>query len=173
MIFEQLQNSDALKSVAKDVETMLNDKFVEQWDEDYKAIICSYGSVENFIEAHYKDYNIYRSNVLVFISQVKELSAGVKRATKHLTDTLSNRTQLNSFDKSFIATNINCFEIALIEAIDRVAEEATVFVEGEEEAHHDNKEVRDILDKLSKEIKEVNFYEQKEDKSINSRKNKS
>lgn len=131
-----------------------NDKFLERWDEEYKKIVANYGSGEDFVNAHIADYNIYRSNVLIFISRLQELARGVDRAMKYLEKEFTT-------DKNYevMIIKLGAMRGSITSAINNLADDTQHFVEGEEAAHSETKEVKEILEKLKKEIKEINFYE--------------
>ncbi len=140
-------------------------KILEQWDETYLSILETYGSCDAYVDAHMADYNIYRSNVLTFISKLRVLSSYITKAFDLLE--LDYRNCGVSQD---LLDLLESLRLDVVSTINNLVDSTTSFVEGEEEAHTDKREVKEILDRLDKEIKEINFYEQKEVKSNKSRK---
>lgn len=159
LVQSQLQDENVMGNIVKELEKKVNNDFIDMWDEDYKAIISTYGNTKKFIEAHYLDYDIYRSNVLVFISKIQTLSKTVQRAIEIVSNSIKKS---DTMDKDMILLNLEVLNSSLTRIINEVVDEATQFVKSEEEAHSDKREIDEVLKKLPKEIREVNFYEQKE-----------
>jgi hypothetical protein len=160
MILGEIQDPKIMDNIVKELEKKVNNDFMDMWDNEYKAIVANYGDTKSFIEAHYTDYDIYRSNVLVFISKIKGLSGVVTKATDFISDSVKKNKK---YDKDLVLVDLEVLNKSLVKIINEIADEAAKFVESEEEAHSDRREIYKVLERLPKEIKEVNFYEQKED----------
>ena len=156
IIYLSRKLSDVKSLIEKDIQKEL----INKWDEDFVNLVANYGSVSNYIDAHKTDYDIYRSNVLIYISRLKGLSTGVDKAINIIIKKIKENSYL---DNKMLLMDMEMVKEALMTSITEVADDATVFVENEEEAHRGDGDIEDILNNLSKEIKEVNLYEQKKD----------
>ena len=133
------------------VETI--DEAMKRWDKEYTDLIAHYGSVEKFEEAFRKDFDMFRSNILVFISRISEIRNGINRAIIYTEKDCSKSTD------NITLMKLQALQKGVDSALANVVEDMTRFIKCEEEAHQENLCVDDILEKLSKEIKEINFYE--------------
>lgn len=126
---------------------------MKRWDNEYTSLISHYGSIEDFEEAFKKDFDMFRSNVLVFISRISEIRNGINRAITYVEKGCSKTTG----DITLI--KLQALQKGVDSAIASLVEDMTNFIKCEEEAHQDYKYVDEVLKKLSEEIKEINFYE--------------
>ena len=139
--------------VLKDFEEKVNEMLAVRWDEEYRNIVATYGSAEDYVKAHLADYNIIRSNILIFIAKIDKLGKGIDVAF----DCLIN-------DEDVCSDKINRIKIESIQksvasAVSDIVKDAESFVKSEEEAHSEKQEMKEILEKLDKEVKKFNFYE--------------
>ena len=138
----------------KDINKLLDGK----WDDAYKQIIDLYGSTENFIDAHYADYDIFRSNVLIYIERLKKLRDGLNKTFDYLSRDIDKDCNTET-----VEIKLNAVRSNVLSALDSLIEDTEKFVKGEEEAHSLSRRVDVVLENLSKEIKDINFYDEKKD----------
>lgn len=123
---------------------------MKQWDDDYKTIIAHYGSVDAFNEAFKTDFDLFRSNVLTFIGRIEEIRKGIGRAIAYVE---GSKTDMVTQAK------LEALRKAVDSSLSNILSDMTTFIKNEEEAHQDYRYVDEVLERLSKEIKDINFYE--------------
>lgn len=154
LLYQHYRWNNIEEMMEKDINKLLKDK----WDDNYKQLIEAYGSTEEFIEAHYKDYDIFRSNVLVFIARLEKLKDGLIKVFDYLDKDIDKDCNTDA-----VKIKLDAVKSSVIPALDNLIEDTKNFVEGEEEAHSFDRNVSIVLEKLNKEIKDINFYDTKED----------
>ncbi|MBO7614984.1 MAG: hypothetical protein J6T15_04750 [Bacilli bacterium] len=107
-----------------------------------KQVEDAYGSIVKFVEAHNTDFDIFRSNTLVFIARLTHLRDGIKKVLPNIKD------------EDFKATLT-----VIKDTLDKQIEDMTNFLEDELKAHHPGTEsITNILEELSDSTKEHNFF---------------
>ena len=133
------------------------DKFVNKWDEEYRQIVEHYGSGEAFEEAHTQDYNIFRSNVLIFVDRIKNIREGINMSIKYLSKELETGKS-----KATMLIKLEAVRGSIESAMTRLVDDTVAFLKNEEQAHLGKEYIDEILDSLSKEVKNNNFYDKEE-----------
>ncbi len=141
------------KRLVKDFEDKVNNDLLVRWDEEYRSIVGTYGSAEEFVKAHRADYNIIRSNILIFIAKLEKINKGLGIAL----DCLINDDELCK-DK-IMRIKIESIKRSVVSTLTEMTDDAKKFIKSEEEAHNEEPEMDTILKKLDKEVKDINFYE--------------
>ena len=139
--------------VVKDFEEKVNEMLAVRWDEEYRNIVASYGSTKDYVAAHLADYNIIRSNILILIAKIDKLSKGINIAL----DCLINDPDLCKSNMDRV--KLESIQKSIDSAISDLIIDAKKFVKSEEEAHSETQEMDEILERLDKEVKDINFYE--------------
>ena len=145
-----------LKACRNLIQDTSNDLFLERWDKEFKEIVAAYGSGEKFIDAHLADYNIYRSNVLMFIARLEQLADNINTSMQYLEKEFSEKS-----NTAVLAIKLDAMRSSMVSAVKDLAVSTEAFVKDEESAHSQERNVRKILDKLKKEIADINFYDEK------------
>ena len=140
-----------LDRVKKSFSNRAMDLIESNWDEDYKRLIAGYGTTDNFIKSHYSDFDIIRSNMLVFVNRIKCLSKGINLIFSAVSTDLANSPE--------VSKKLEDLKRATVKTVDNIVDDMVGFLENEEAAHSESMKINEVLDKLSKEVKEINFYE--------------
>ena len=119
------------------------------WDKDYKDIIQTYGTVENFVDCHYQDFEIFRNNIILFYSMVSDSNRIYMTNTDKLLD-LIERGKLN---KEEIYKSIKNIKRDTCIRDDDILTQLNNFITNEVEAHSDKDKVVDILNKIDEKYK--------------------
>ena len=125
------------------------------WDKEYKQLIQVYGSVNEFLECHKKDFDIIRSYVVTMYAQLSIIN----REYTFKTDTLLS-VQESKITKKDIFTAINNIKMDLNTQTNDLLKEIDHFIINEEEAHQNNKIMRDILDNINEKYKKEDLYKE-------------
>lgn len=121
------------------------------WDNDYKEIIKLYGSMDNFIEAHEKDYDIIRDYLLRLYAEISVINREYMLKTMRLLDN-------KAYTKQQLYDAIKIIERATCEDTDAILTQLNAFIIDEENAHKNNKRVKDILDEIDEKYKVNDIY---------------
>ena len=130
------------KRLIKDFENKVNNDLLVRWDEEYRTIVGTYGSAEEFVKAHRADYNIIRSNILIFIAKLEKINKGLGIAL----DCLINDDELCK-DK-IMRVKIESIKRSVASVLDEMIVGVKGFVKSEEEAHNEEPDMDNILKKL-------------------------
>jgi hypothetical protein len=147
-----------IRKLQEIINTSAMDELLDRWDEEYREIVSHYGSGEAFEEAHTQDYNIFRSNVLIFVSRVKDLNSGLDRSLSYLEKEFNTNKDVKT-----LAIKLSAVKGAATSAINRLVDDTVDFLKNEEAAHLGKEYIDEVLESLSKEVKNNNFYDEKKD----------
>ena len=147
-----------IRKLQEIINTSAMDELLDRWDEEYREIVSHYGSGEAFEEAHTQDYNIFRSNVLIFVNRVKDLNSGLDRSLSYLEKEFNTNKDVKT-----LAIKLGAVKGAATSAINRLVDDTVDFLKNEEAAHLGKEYIDEVLESLSKEVKNNNFYDEKKD----------
>lgn len=139
-----LKNKD-YKSKANTVVQQINDV----WSKDYKDIIMSYGTVENFIECHTKDFDILREYIVKVYGQISDINRDFMMRVERLLDLIEN----NKISEDELYASLCMIRRNTCQRTDVVLRQMNDFILNEEEAHSDNKIMLDVLKNIDDKYK--------------------
>ena len=126
------------------------------WDKDYKDIITSYGTINNFLDCHKKDYDIIRSNIVKIYDCISCINREYMFKTERLLDMIENR----GITKEEIYKSIKIIRKQVCEATDDELTQINAFLVDEEKAHSDNTKIIDVLNDIDEKYKNNNIYKE-------------
>ena len=140
------------KEKAETVVEQINDV----WDNDYKKLIQSYGTLDNFLEAHKKDFDIIRSNMVTIYANISEINRDYMVKTERLLSMIEN----NRITKEEIYKAVKMVRKDICMDTDDLLTRFNLFIFSEEKAHSDNTKISDILDDIDEKYKNNEIYQE-------------
>lgn len=124
------------------------------WDNDYKHLIQAYGTIENFLECHTKDFNILRSNLVTIYEHMSSINRTYMLETEKLLILMEEKrlTKKQIYDAIKMIRRQHCM------SVDDELTQINAFIINEEEAHSEETRMIDILDRIDDKYKNNNIY---------------
>lgn len=138
----------------KDKASIVIEQINDVWDKDYKSIITSYGTINNFIDCHRQDYDIIRSNIV----KIYECMSHINREYMFKTEQLLSMIEDRRVTKEEIYKAIKMIRKSVCEATDDELTQINAFLLDEEKAHSENEKMIDVLDAIDKKYKNNDIY---------------
>ena len=151
ILYLYLKNKE-YKEKAETVVEQINDV----WDNDYKKLIQSYGTLDNFLEAHKKDFDIIRSNMVTIYANISEINRDYMVKTERLLSMIEN----NRITKEEIYKAVKMVRKDICMNTDDLLTRFNSFIFSEEKAHSDNTKISDILDDIDEKYKNNEIYQE-------------
>lgn len=126
------------------------------WDKDYKNIITSYGTIENFLECHKQDYDIIRSNII----KIYECISHINRDYMFRTEKLLSMIEDRRITKEEIYKAIKIIRRQVCEATDDELTQINAFLVDEEKAHSSSNIMVEVLNEIDEKYKNNNIYKE-------------
>ncbi len=125
------------------------DQVNDVWDNDYKKLISVYGTVDNFLDCHEKDFEIFRHNFVLFYEEVALSLLQYLLETEDLLCKIENK----SITKQEMYGAVNTVKKHTISRNNELLNKLNDFLLNEEEAHSDNTDIKEALEKINKKYK--------------------
>ena len=138
----------------KDMAGQVIDQINEVWDNQYKEILKKYGTIDNFIECHLKDFEIMRNNLV----DVYESMSHINRDYMSKTEKVLELIESDNISKDEIYNAIKLIRRDICEQTDDELVKLNAFLVAEEEAHCENSDMIDILDSIGEKYKNNEIY---------------
>ena len=137
------------------------------WDKDYRSLINMYGTVANFVEAHMQDFDIIRSNILVYLENMERFGLALNMYTSVLNGALDDiyetttdketKKKVKALKVQFKSLNEDTSEY-----LNGYIGEMYDFLRSEVEVHKVDCDIDKVLVEVKKSeyIKDVNFFDE-------------
>lgn len=117
----------------------------DTWDKDYKNIIQNYGTVENFLDCHYRDFDSFRDNCISFYSSVSDINRRYIVKTDNLLELIENK----KITKDEIYNMTKHIKREISDETFEMLQQLNVFLLSEAEAHTIDKDnIKKKLDEI-------------------------
>ena len=126
----------------------------ETWDNDYKKIINTYGSIEEFLESHKSDFNIVRDNVVKIYGFISQINREFLYRTDMLLDVID---EIEDLDMDIVQETIKSIKDQVSIDTNALLVYIRNFVNDEETAHSLETLAQKSLDEIDKKYKNIDL----------------
>ena len=113
-------------------------------------------TLDNFLEAHKKDFDIIRSNMVTIYANISEINRDYMVKTERLLSMMEN----NRITKEEIYKAVKMVRKDICMDTDDLLTRFNSFIFSEEKAHSDNTKISDILDDIDEKYKNNEIYQE-------------